>query len=83
MRPGTSGQALERLLAKIYTDPATLELFLADPVGEAERAGCTKEEAARLGAPDAAGLRMAHRSFRLKRAWKESHSSKQWWRRLF
>ncbi len=75
-------QALERLLAMIYTDSAALERFLADPITEALGAGCTKEEAARLEAPDASGLRLAHQSFHRKRTLKHALSSKVWWRWL-
>jgi hypothetical protein len=80
VRPGQDGRALERLLAAVYTDPAALERFLADPAAEARRMGCAAEEAEGLRGPDEDGLRLAHDSFRRKRAMKASPTP--WWRRL-
>jgi hypothetical protein len=75
-------QALEALLARIYTDRAALEQFLADPQAAAEQAGCSPAEAARLKDPDAVGLRLAHQSFEKKRTQKANHAPKPWWRRV-
>lgn len=74
-------QALETLLATIYTDRAALERFLADPQGEAENNGCSAAEAVRLMHPDEVGLRMAHQSFEKKRDNKVHHPPKPWWNR--
>lgn len=75
-------QALETLLARIYTDRAALERFLADPQGEAEQAGCSATETSLLKNPDAVGLRLAHQSFEKKRTQKAHHPPKPWWRQL-
>ena len=75
-------QALETLLARIYTDRVALEQFLADPQGEAEKAGCSPAEVVHLKHPDTIGLRLAHQSFEKKRTQKAHHAPKPWWRHL-
>jgi hypothetical protein len=58
----------EAFLARIYTDAEARQRFLADPAGEAARAGlCAEDQAAALKI-DRAGLRLAARSFAHKRA---------------
>jgi hypothetical protein len=63
-----SAQRLEAFLARIYTDPALEARFVADPEGEARRAGLDVEEAAALAGIDRVGLELACRSFARKRA---------------
>ena len=58
----------EAVLARLYVDDALRRRFLADPVGEAARAGLDPGEARALAAVDAVDLEMAARSFAHKRA---------------
>lgn len=64
--------ALEKFLAKIYTDPTARARFLADPRGEALHAGLTEEQAQALESIDKIGLKMASRSFARKREWRRA-----------
>ena len=59
--------AFEAFLVSLYTDEAFLQMFFADPGGEARKAGLTKEECGALAAVDKVGLRVAADSFRKKR----------------
>jgi len=61
----------ETFLARLYTDAALRERFLADPRGEALRAGLDETQAAALAKIDIAGLGFAARSFGRKRGRKE------------
>jgi hypothetical protein len=63
-----SSAALETFLARLYTDPAVLARFDADPEGEALRAGLSAPDARALVDADRVGLRMAADSFGRKRA---------------
>jgi hypothetical protein len=63
-----SAIALETLLARLYTDEAARAAFLADPRGEATRAGLSPDDVERLCCIDRAGLALAARSFERKRA---------------
>lgn len=65
MSPG-----FEAFLARIYVDAEARRRFLADPHGEAVRAGLTRDEAAGLATIDRAGLELAARSFARKRTQK-------------
>lgn len=65
-----SSPAFEAFLARIYVDPSALRRFLADPRGEAERAGLAADEIAALVAIDRRGLELAARSLAAKRAGK-------------
>ena len=58
----------EAFLAQLYTDAAARERFVADPRGEAKRAGLTEPQCEALAAIDIAGLGFAARSFEKKRA---------------
>ena len=60
--------SLEAYLARLYTDAIARQDFLADPVGEAHRAGLSDADACALQTIDKAGLRMAATSFANKRA---------------
>ena len=63
-----SSVSLEAYLARLYTDAIARQNFLAEPAGEAHRAGLSDAEACALQAIDKAGLRMAATSFANKRA---------------
>ncbi|PYO29966.1 MAG: hypothetical protein DMD86_14145 [Candidatus Rokuibacteriota bacterium] len=58
----------EAVLARLYVDDAFRRSFLADPAGEAARAGLDPDEARALAEVDAVDLEMAARSFAHKRA---------------
>jgi hypothetical protein len=57
----------EAFLAKIYVDAKARERFLADPRGEATRAGLAEPEIAALEKIDRAGLTLTSDSLRRKR----------------
>ena len=57
----------EAFLAKIYVNAKARTKFLADPLGEAQRAGLSPEEALDLQNIDWVGLKLASRSFEKKR----------------
>jgi len=59
--------SLEAFLARLYTDAELRARFLADPAGEARRAGLDAATAERLVAIDRAGLELAAASFAAKR----------------
>lgn len=58
---------IEAFLARIYTNAAARALFLADPEGEALRAGLAPDEARALADVDRDGLALAANSFARKR----------------
>jgi hypothetical protein len=60
--------AFEAYLARLYVDASARARFLADPRGEATRAGLTPAECAALDGIDRPGLELAARSFASKRA---------------
>lgn len=62
----------EAFLARLYTDAELRARFLADPAGEARRAGLDEASARRLAAIDRAGLELAAASFAAKREKKHS-----------
>jgi hypothetical protein len=59
---------IEAFLARLYTDAAARERFLADPEAEARRAGLAEDDVRRLAAVDRVGLALAGDSFAAKRA---------------
>jgi hypothetical protein len=59
--------AFEAFLARVYVDAGFRALFLADPSGEAKRAGLSKTECQALEKIDREGLQQAARSFEAKR----------------
>ena len=63
-----TGPGFEAFLARIYVDRPARERFLADPEGEALRAGLTAAEAEALARIDREGLLLAAASFEAKRA---------------
>jgi hypothetical protein len=58
----------EAFLARLYTDAELRARFLADPVGEARRAGLDQETAERLASIDRKGLELAAASFAAKKS---------------
>ena len=62
-----SSKLFEAFLAKIYVDAKARARFLSDPLGEAQRAGLSPEEALDLQNIDWVGLKLASRSFEKKR----------------
>lgn len=63
-----SAAAVERLLARLYTDAALRRRFLAAPPRIAGAAGLDAEEARALAAIDPADLHLAAHSYARKRA---------------
>ena len=59
--------ALETFLAKLYTDPAARNSFLADPVRAAHDAGLEDDDVASLNEIDEVGMHMAAASYAHKR----------------
>jgi hypothetical protein len=57
----------EAFLARIYVEAETRARFLADPRGEAARAGLTEQEIAALEQIDRVGLELASQSLERKR----------------
>lgn len=62
---------LEAFLARIYVDSSARSMFLADPRGEAIKAGLSLEEADSLVRIDRVGLELMARSLARKRSRKE------------
>ena len=62
-----SAQLFEAFLARIYVDAKARKEFFSDPMGEAERAGLSLEEAQELQRIDWVGLKLASSSFEKKR----------------
>lgn len=58
----------EAFLAKIHVDAKTRERFLADPRGEAARAGLNEQEVAAIEKIDRIGLALASDSLQRKRS---------------
>ena len=75
--------ALESFLASIYVDSAARARFIADPPGEAKRAGLTSDECASLANLDRNGLELVARSLTHKRRAKlrtrKSSLAKRFW----
>jgi hypothetical protein len=67
------GARLEAFLARIYSDAAARTAFLADPAGEARRAGLDDAEQRAVIGIDRAGLDLAADSFARKRAGRHRH----------
>lgn len=57
-----SSQRLEAFLALLYTDETARKRFLADPRGEAARAGLTESQIASLEQIDRIGLELSAQS---------------------
>lgn len=65
----------ETFLARLYVDEALRARFLADPRGEALRAGLDEAAAASLTSIDREGLLLAAESFARKRRGKAKRST--------
>ena len=72
-----SGSRLEAFLARIYVDQTAREKFLADPHGEATRAGLAAQEIEDLVNMDRAGLELFAHSLEHKRAHKHGNKTNQ------
>jgi hypothetical protein len=59
---------IEAFLARVYLETAARAAFLADPVGEARRAGLPDEVARTFAAVDRAGVELLAASFAAKLA---------------
>lgn len=70
----------EAFLARVYVDGDFRARFLADPAGEAKRAGLSEAEGLALENIDRSGLELAAGSFQAKRTKKERRTG--WFRRL-
>jgi hypothetical protein len=68
-----SAARLEAFLAKIYVDEESRERFLADPRGEATKAGLGEREVEALEKIDRAGLVLGARSIQRKRQRSHRH----------
>ncbi|MDX6693024.1 MAG: hypothetical protein QOF02_627 [Blastocatellia bacterium] len=62
-----SAPGLEAFLAKIYVDEAARKRFLADPRGEAARAGLAAQEVEAVARIDRVGLELLAQSLERKR----------------
>jgi hypothetical protein len=63
-----SAPRLEAFLAKIYVDEAARSRFLADPRGEAAKAGLTAQEIEAVARIDRVGLELLAQSLERKRS---------------
>jgi hypothetical protein len=70
-----SAARLEAFLAKIYVDEESLARFLADPRGEAAKAGLDEQEIEALEKIDRAGLILTTRSLHRKRQRLSDHKN--------
>lgn len=59
---------LESFLARLYVDAGTREAYVADPEGEAKRAGLTASEQASMRRLDSNDLNLAASGYARKRA---------------
>jgi hypothetical protein len=71
-----SAARLEAFLARLYTDDDLRARFLADPTGEAERAGLARADRDALVTVDREGLLLTAHSVAAKR----SRRRRPWWR---
>ncbi len=74
-----SATGLEAFLARIYTDTALLESFLADPHAACSGAALTAAEIEFIVAIDRDGLILAVRSIAKKRESYRRPQSRRWW----
>ena len=72
-----SASRLEVFLAKIYVDQTAREKFLADPRGEAIRAGLATDEVEQLVNIDRDGLELFAHSLEHKKARKHGNQKNQ------
>lgn len=69
----TDGQVLEAFLAAIYVDSEARARFIADPFGEARRAGVSEADAQALVDVDRVGLELVVASLARKRHHRAQH----------
>jgi hypothetical protein len=74
-----SAADFEAFLARIYVDSEARVKFLANPRGEAQRAGLSEAECTALEDIDRTGLELAATSFARKRAKQERGYGKRLW----
>ena len=74
-----SAERLEAFLAKIYVDENARERFLADPRGEAAKAGLSNEEIEALEKIDRVGLILTVRSLLKKRQHRSDSGASRYW----
>jgi hypothetical protein len=74
-----SAADFEAFLARIYVDPEARARFLANPRGEAQKAGLAEEGCRALMNIDRVGLEFAATSFARKRAKQEHNHEKESW----
>lgn len=72
-----SGSRLEAFLARIYVDQKARDKFLADPRGEARRAGLNPQEIEDVVNIDREGLELFAHSLAHKRAHKHGNPKNQ------
>jgi hypothetical protein len=75
---------VERLMARLLTDRALRERFVADPASVARESGLSPQEAAAIASMPVADLRTAARSYDAKRAAKRRrvHPLLGWLRKM-
>ena len=76
----TTSPEFEAFLARLYVDGDFRARFLADPAGEAKRAGLSEVEARALESIDREGLKLAAGSYQAKSGKKARRTG--WFRRL-
>ena len=72
----------EAFLARVYVDAEFRARFLADPAGEAKRAGLSETEGQALEKLDRRGLELAAACYQAKRSNKVPRRRTGWFRRL-
>ena len=72
--------SLEAFLARIYVDQTARENFLADPRGEATRAGLTPHEVEDVVNIDREGLKLFAHSLSHKKAQKAQRGTRDKWK---
>jgi hypothetical protein len=65
-----SSPRIEELLARLYTDEASLAAFIRAPAETARAAGLDDADVSAMVAADHVGLIMAAARYRAKRAWR-------------
>jgi pantoate kinase len=74
---------VERFLARLLTDPALRERFLADRAGVAKQAGLSPEETEAMARMPSQDLRTAARSYQHKRDASVQRGGRNWLAGLF
>jgi hypothetical protein len=74
---------LERLWARLLTDPELRARFLADAFAVARQEGLSREDSVALTKIPASDLQVAARSYAFKRGGKSKRSNKSWISKIF